>query len=73
MLRRKRLPSGNWRGHKARTFYGPFNDGCIKESRDTVMGIRAILSRDGGHHLAKLVYQGSNPRLPHQAWVTREG
>src|SRR5258708_819509 len=42
------------------------------ESRDTVMGIRAILSRVCGHRLAKLVYQGSYPRLPHQALVTRE-
>jgi hypothetical protein len=42
------------------------------ESRDTVMGIRAILSRVCSHRLAKLVYQGSYPRLPHQALVTRE-
>jgi len=71
-MARKRLPCRNWGGHKTRIFHGPPGQRLFKESRDTVMGQRAVLSRRSGHGLAILVHQGSYPTRPYQALVTRE-
>jgi hypothetical protein len=49
----------------------PVTASC-KSLRVTLAASRACLSRWFDHRLAKLVNQGSDPRVPYQAWVIRE-